>query len=257
MNNNELRPGIVEYDPDMDLGFKPLNLDYVIDTPVDVQQKKRRTKKQQEPSSVCISNEEIKENTPLPVRFSDCYCETDNMLRQVLGEISIASNSLEKDLSDIRNSRTLKNKYGYIKDLLPSQSQLINAKVSVIREMNSIIGKINDMEYKRVKDFKAGEDVSNDRLIMDLYSNIISNPSQFNSGNQLPISTNAFVETGVPSSVCIGTPQQGQANTVQSQIDAGYQNYLNNISPEQNRMLLEGNPNIKDVVCYEIGRAHV
>lgn len=244
---NELRPGIIEYTDD-DLGFKKMDLDYTFEAPQEPKKKTTRTRKPSS-NSVCISNEEIKENTPLPVRFKDCYAETDGMLRQVLGEITVAGNSLEKDLSDIRNSRTLKNKYGYIKDLLPSQAQLINTKVSVIREMNSIIGKINDMEYKRIKDFKAGEDTDSDKLIMDLYSNILSNPNQFNSANQLPISTNAFVGTAPTSNVCIGSNPQTQQAVV-SEVDSGYQNYLNNLTPEQNRMLLENNPNIKDVVCY-------
>lgn len=250
MNNDNIRPGIIEYgsEENVDLGFKPFDFDYNIEPKTKDDTTKRKVgRPRKEPNGVCISAEEAAKegnNSTLPVRFKDSYMETDALLRQSLMEIDSANAYLQKDLSDIRNSRTLKNKYGYIKDLLPSQSQLINTKVSVIREMNNIIGKINDMEYKRTKDFKSGEDTNTDKLIMDLYTSMISNPASFQGMNQPTLSTNAFIPQ---TSDCIGSEPN-----MYPEVESGFQGYMNTVTPEQNMMILEGNPNIKTVVCYNM-----
>lgn len=239
----------------IDLGFGKIDFDKAgADLTISTSDtKKKRGSIRKPSSSTCITDTDdiVENNNALPLRYKECYRETDNMLRQSLGQIDMASGMLEKDLGEIRNSRTLKNKYGYIKDLLPSQAQLINTKVSVIKEMNNIIGKINDMEYKRTKDFKSVDETSTDKMIMDLYSGIISNPQSFQGATVPTMSTNILVDNnvgfiGVDDTVQGQQPIGGSGNN-----EAAFNNYMQNLSPEQNMMLMETNKNVKPVVCYD------
>lgn len=243
----------------IDLGFTNIDFDYKIDlSENETTTTKKKTRKVNPSSTGIITDTDKKESSnALPIRYKDCYQETDNMLRQSLGEIDMASSMLNKDLTDIRNSKTLKNKYNYIKDLIPSQAQLINTKVSVIKEMNNMITKVNDMEYKRVKDFKSIDETSTDKMVMDLYSNIISSPQSFSAAAAPNISTNTLIDPNLgyignnTGTVVMSAGNSIVTDTSSSQQDAGFANYMNNLTPEQNMMLMEGNKNIKSVVCYE------
>ena len=68
------------------------------------------------------------------------------------------------EISKIKDSRVLKRKYEYITDLTNTSSNLINAKISAIRELNKTITDCNNLE-KRIKDLKLNTEVDDDKHI--------------------------------------------------------------------------------------------
>lgn len=176
--------------------------------------------------------------------YESSYDETNHMLRESIGQINVLSNDIQSEIENIRKSKTLKGKYKYISDLCATASTLVSTKISAIREMNSTTTNCHKLEIQRLKDVKAAQQnqQDDDKYLADLYNAYINTPVgsnpllAMNSGNTV---NNQALITG-------GTPLIGDINEEQS-----YQNYINNLTPEQNRMLLDGNPNIETVVVYD------
>lgn len=169
------------------------------------------------------------------------YKETNNMLKNSIGEIDVLNRDISMEISKIKDSRVLKRKYEYITDLTNTSSNLINAKISAIRELNKTITDCNNLEIKRIKDLKLNTEVDDDKHIMDMYNAFINTPVTTGS-NGLAI----LGPTGIDTTVGTGLLRANDTEVS----DAGYSNYLNSLTPEENRMRLEGNPNIKTVVVY-------
>ena len=156
---------------------------------------------------------------------------------------------VKTELDAGRLSKTYRNKYNTMVGLVQGLSKILETKVSAISQINNSISKANDLDYKREKDRKAMEAnaAADDKYIMDLYSSFIKNPmgntQQDVLGPNITSSTllgNNIIRADVPNSNNDGTIP-----------DAGYLNYLSNITPEQNMMFYENNPNVKTVVVYD------
>lgn len=182
--------------------------------------------------------------------YKDTYQETDLMLKGSIYQLDQASNEISEDLCEIRKSRTLKNKYSYIADLSSARASMISTKISAIKELNNSIKNAHDFEIKRMKETKASEMQKDDvKSIQDMYSAFVSMPVQ--QGMNGP-----FTSPLGPSTMDF-TLQNNMNPAVQYAIammnqnpDAGFNNYLNNMSPEQMTMLIEDNPNINQVIAY-------
>lgn len=170
--------------------------------------------------------------------YLNTYDETNNMLKSSVVQIDVLQNDIKSELDTIRVSKTLKKKYDYISMLSTTMASLIGTKVTAIREMNKTITDCHNLEIKRIKDLKMSEDKQDDdKHIMDMYNAFISTPV----GSYNPISGISPAELANPNGIVIA----GNNNT------NSYNNYMANLSPEQNMMLLEGNPDIKTVVVYD------
>ena len=75
-----------------------------------------------------------------------------------------------------------------------------------------------------------------------MYNAFISTPVGFNGA------TGFNVPSGVDMTMPAGVQSMVRADL--SDGDVGYNNYMSSMSPEQNRMRLEDNPNIQTVVVY-------
>lgn len=174
-------------------------------------------------------------NTP----YSESYAETNNMLKSVIMQSDMMASAINKDLADIRSSRTLKKKYDYVSLLSSTSSALLSTKVTAIRELNKSITDSHNLELRRTKELKLTENAQDDdKRIMDMYNAFISTPVGTGAMNFIP-----------PSQELTYIPHDS-IDLSFSREDNGYDKYLSNLSPEANRMRYESDPNIKVVVKY-------
>lgn len=177
------------------------------------------------------------------------YAETNMMLKSAIGQTDMLINDISTDLKAIRSSKAMTNKYRYITDLTGSMASLISTKINAARELNSSLTHAIDFNMKQAKELRAQAQASSqddDKRIMEMYSAYMSVPmgTYPNPNGQIP-SMREITFGASPSEIgriTIGT---------QSDIDAGYQDYLNNMTPTQNAMRYENNPDIQTVVVYD------
>ena len=207
--------------------------------------KKEEIEVQEVNSSDIVKAEGSVENTPTIYT----YMQTTNMLHETLNQIDMVASELKEELDVARLSRTLKNKHNYIVGLSGSIGTLLNTKASVIREINNAISKSNDLDYRREKDRRASETAANDdKYIMDLYNSFIRNP--MGQSNALAPSAIDSAVASINGGGIIRSPLQ-QSDNNEPITDIGYLNYLSRLTPEQNMMYYEQNPNVKTVVVYD------
>lgn len=183
------------------------------------------------------------------ISYRKTYSETDNMLSSSIRQIDNLSNMIQADLAMVRASKTLKNKYNYVCELSGTVTGLMGSKISAIREKNSIISKCHDLDMKRVKEMKIGEQEDDDKKIMDMYNAFLNVPIGAIPGQQMPFGNITPMQINSPSSMgMIGVDVDSNNQRIMG--DTGYDNYVRNMTPEQNAMALESNPYIKPVVVY-------
>ena len=226
-----------------------------IDEPI-IESKKpaRRKKETGQPGEIIRAKDASPVNSPIsgtveeiPTAYT--YAETTGMLRETLGQIDALSSELVQEFNNVRASRTMKNKYGALADISENLGSLISSKISAIREINSSISKSNDLDYKKMKDIKAAQSSMNDdAYIASVYQSLITNPAmqpteptmpQLPMINQGSMMGSSIIRANVDNS---GQIMGG---------DQAYLNYMSNLSPEQNFMLYEQNPNVKQVVVFD------
>lgn len=180
--------------------------------------------------------------------FSDSYIESKNLLRSSIAQIDYLSNDVQCEINNIRNSKTMKSKYTHLSNLCATASSLVSTKIAAVREMNSITTKCHELEMKRQNDLNkvaTQNQEGDDKYIADLYNAYINTP--INSGGNPLLSINASNTTNNLPMMMGGIPVGMNAISEEQ----GFNEYMQNITPEQNRMLLDGNPNIETVVVYD------
>ena len=135
----------------------------------------------------------------------------------------------------------MKKKYDYIGTLSQTVSSLIGTKVTAIREMNKTISDCHNLELKRIKDLNlAANEVDDEKKVMDMYNAFISTPM---SSNALGLNTSDITFS---SNDLLG-------KAISSDPDAGFNNYLANLSPTQNAMRYVNNSETVVVYDYATG----
>ena len=177
------------------------------------------------------------------------YYETAGMLRNAMDQIDTVASEMKQELDAVRNSRTLKSKYNVMTGLASNISDLLLAKVSAIKELNSCITKANDMDYKREKDRRAAEaGLGDDKMITDMYAAFVQNP-MLNQPLPNAVVTPSPIAATVAGSENIVRATLGASN--QSDLDKGYVNHMANMSSSQAAMIFEQNPDVKEVVVFD------
>lgn len=180
---------------------------------------------------------------PMTVPYADSYRRTNSWLEQSVLQTDVLASEVKEDLDKIRASNTMKSKYTYISNLAGVQASLIGTKIQAIREINNSINKAHELELKRAKDIKdAQKDQQNDdSRMMDMYNAFINSPmGMYNNALNMPTVPEAMLGTNGLNPTIQGVsiaPNAGLSS--------------NQLSPEQLRMRMEGNPNIEEVVMYE------
>lgn len=242
----------VKPDDDSD---QPSNNTLVLKAPIDNEAigvtEKKRGRKRKEHDEIVNSSEIIRaEGTVEDTATINTYAASTMLLNNTLEQLDTIASEVKNELDQVRGSRTLKGKYNYIIGLSANLSSIIGTKAQVIREINNVISKANEMDYKREKDRNMVADQQNDdKYIMDLYNAFIKNPLGVDNNNTI-LGPNP-IQTTLGNSI-VRAPLTGQKDNNQSQIaDAGYLNYLSNVSPEQNMMFYEQDPNVKTCVVFD------
>lgn len=167
------------------------------------------------------------------------YQETNNILRSAISQIDTNMVELQGDIEAIRGSRTMKSKYQYLSLLHGSMGTMIGNKISAARELNNTISKCNEFEIKRYKEISAAaSDVDDDQKVMDMYRAFVNAPVSAGAPPALP---------NVNTMVVSQTPMQSMGV---GSVDAAFQNYMDNLTPQQTMMHASINPNIQQVVVY-------
>ena len=228
-----VQPGIIYESEEDDIQITGKKMSFSVNKPIALtddpsnfidQPKKKKSKspnvKTLSDGSKLVSGDDDLPETMKNTPYHESYTETNNMLKSVIMQSDIMTNEISKDLSDIRSSKTLKKKYDYISMLASTSSTLLGTKVTAIRELNKSITDSHNLDLKRAKELKLVNEQDDDNRIMDMYNAFISTPMGINAANFIPQSQEMNY---VPS---------GSIDTSSS--DAGYVNYLNNLTPLSN-----------------------
>lgn len=178
--------------------------------------------------------------------YKNGYVETNNMLKNAIMQLDIANADLDKDLTDIRASKTLRKKYDYIAALVSTKSAVISSKITAAREINSSTTKAYELELKRSKELGLQETKDDDKMIMDMYNSMISMPY----GNDPNVNQMVLPNT-IDATFANSNTQMYSADIDGADADLGYQNYVNNLTPEQNLYRYENDPNVEQVIQYD------
>ena len=181
-----------------------------------------------------------------PTAYS--YFETNMMIRDTINQIDTLNSELMTEFESVRHNRTMKNKYNVLVGLSENIGSLIGNRIQAIKEANNSITKANDLDYKKLKDAKAAmAAVSDDKYIADVYQALITN-KQVNPAEHMmaPINSATLYGSGIVRADALALDASPSAP-----VDYGYLNYVSNMTPEQNLMRYEGNPNVKQVVVFD------
>lgn len=207
----------------------------------------KRTRKKKEDEIIVVGNDGsglslIQSNQS----YMTAYEETNSQLNDAIMQLDALGNAVVSELNEIKGSRTIKNKYGYINDMTSTASSIISAKISAIKEKNKTINDVNNMELKRMKDLNLNESKEDDNTrIMNLYDAFVNTPV---GSGMAPSSVlgPSFSDMTIYNSGNAGQQAmmlQGGDNSM----DIAWQQGLD---PAKNRMLLQAQGRIKTVVYF-------
>lgn len=218
----------------------------VIDNTIPEEGKRRRGRPRKSEIIRPSEKKEALSGTVEPTPTAYTYLETTDMLRETLDQIDALNGELVQEFTNVKNNKYIKNKYNTMIGLSENIGSLLSNKISAIREINSSISKSNELDYKKMKDINAlNSEVNDDQYVAEMYKSFISNPQIAQLQPQFtPIEQQSYGSGIIRADIKSGTPGEGP-------VEAGYLNYLSNISPEQNAMRYENDPNVQQVVVWD------
>lgn len=229
-----------------------LPIETAVSMPGEKPKRKRRKKTADSDSSESTEAIEIvEEQTPQQANiqkieemsYADTYQNTNAMLLGVIAQADELASDVKRELDRVRTGN-VKGKYTYIANLAGSINGLLSNKLTAIREINSSIKAINDAEYKRYKDIRATDNSDDAKYIMDMYNAYVQTPVGSIPGINYQQPTTLDLTAGLNGVMRVDSVPA-------SARDAGFQSYMANLTPEQNMMINEGNPNIEEVIVYD------
>lgn len=177
----------------------------------------------------------------------DKYAKTNALLDQTIYEIDDLNSGIKKELKAVIASKTLKKKYEYMSELAQTSGSLLSTKVTAIRELNKSITDSAKLSYQMAKENKAAEE-TDDKRIMDMYNAFINTPIGAYSAPIAPSNIDLVMSNS-------GTTITPLVDGVFQTDDLGYNQYMNNLTPEQRKIQLEGQ-NIKTCVVFDPDTGH-
>lgn len=213
-----------------------MTTDVVSTTKSKKSRKKKNTDDSQEVEKV--SPRETVENTIYADEYSDTNAMTNTIIAQADGIIMDCA----QDIAYMKSQRSMKGKYHYINETRAAMNSALSTKLAAIKERNATTKAIIDNEYRRYKDMRALDQTDDNKAIMDAYSAFIS----------APVGAPTYV---LPNTVNLtggnGVIRQDYPPQIQAGVDAGMQNFMRHLTPEQNLMLNDNNPDIEEVIVYD------
>ena len=205
-----------------------------------------------------------KNNSP-EARYEKSYSDTSKMLYGAIAQTDIIYNNVEQELDNFRKNRSYggRNRMQNISEFMNLQGTLVNTKINAIRELDSIRHKINDLVLKNKQIDKDAQDENSDKAVMDAYYALV-NASTYGLPQMTSPLSPATINTGINlsgtqlnGSVISSGPDIVPANVdTTKNIDRSFEEYKNNLTPVQRKMILDNDPNIKTVVVYDQSTGH-
>ena len=183
--------------------------------------------------------------------YLETYTTPANMINNSITELNDLEIRINQDLEAVRASRTLKSKYLFIANLTGALTSTIGTKISAVRELRQMIDQANNFELKRQQQLKINEQDSDDKIIADMYNAYLNyNPGNLNmaASNNVAIPA-SYTNTAHPDAVSIGIGPTGAP--IMQTADPGFDNYMKNMTPQQNAMLMDSNPFVETVLVYD------
>lgn len=175
--------------------------------------------------------------------YYDKYSKTNALLDQTIYEIDDLNAAVKNELKAIVASKTIKKKYEYVSELAGTSGSLLSTKVTAIRELNKSITDSVNLEIKMAKENKEREE-TDDKRIMDMYNAFINTPIGSYAAPVAPSNIDMVLGNG---GIAINpTTPTGDVQTD----DLGFNQYMNNLSPEERKIQLEGQ-NVKTCVVFD------
>ena len=204
--------------------------------------KKRSAKKEM----ITPANQTTEVSSPInflqtDISYMEAYRDTNNQLDKSIMQLDTLGNELFNELTAIKASKTLKNKYNYLNDMTSTMSNIISTKITAIKEKNKTINDVNNLELRRMKELKIDASAEDDNTrIMNLYDAFVNTPIGTSYGpNILGPSMSELTLSG-------GAPDLGRI-----QMGSDQQQWESSLDPAQNRMVLEAKGVIDTVVFYD------
>jgi len=195
---------------------------------------------------------QVRTRSPLSdssMTYLETYTIPATMVNNAITELNDIEARINSDLELVRASRTLKGKFMYIANLTGSLTSVIGTKVNAIRELRSMIDQANNFELKRQQQLKINEQDSDDKIIADMYNAYINyNPGGMNMTAAAAPSLPPGAQVRIPSTYTNVNHPEGVDLGTQ---DTGFNNYMANLTPQQNGMLQEHNPFVETVLVYD------
>lgn len=213
-----------------------------------------KSPKKRKPRTKKIGDEELITSEPdLPmaqstIPYHDTYQETDMILKKSIAQLDSITADIHQDLQEIRSSKTMRKKYDYMAEMNSTMVSSIQAKIQAARELNNTIKNSHELDLKRMKELKLNEREQDDaKSIMDIYQAFVSTPV---SQNMTGPFTGPLGASTIDLTLGSSNPNMQVAMMGQNP-DIAYNNFVQNMSPEQMTMMIEEDPNIKHVIAYD------
>ena len=199
----------------------------------------RPPKKTTEDSTPMDSANLMVSNTP----YISTYAENMDALKGVVCQADMVASQLKVMMDSIVSSKTMKNKFMNAANCGTAINGFLSTKLNAIKEMNKTIYDSHQLEAKRAQALKAAEQATanDDKYIQDLYTAFINTPISSGAPSASVIN--------VGSNTVMSNPSYQPTNSISDGLQ-GYQEFAQNLTPEQNRMILGDNPNIETVVIH-------
>jgi hypothetical protein len=192
------------------------------------------------------TNENRGSKETLDKKYEKGYIDNAKLLYSAIAQTESMYNNIDDELSKFRENKSYggRNRIMYMSNYMNTQVGLINTKITAVRELNSVRNKINDLVLKKEQMMKDTNEENSDKSIMDAYYALVNAP-RYGLPSVKQNLPPASINTGSFSTSVVRGPM------VQSEEDISFQEYQNNLTPVQKKMIADKDPNIKTVVVYD------
>ena len=178
----------------------------------------------------------IQDNIP----YANSYTETNRQLNDAIQELTILERDVLGDIAMVRSSKTLKNKFNYLNDMTGNAVNIINTKLSAIKEINKTTNDIHNLEIRRVKELKLSMSQEDDNTrLANLYNAFVSTPIGVGPGMLGPGAQDLMVAGG------------GQDISRYAIGDMNDANWESSLDPSNRRMVLDAKGVLETIVIYD------
>lgn len=200
-----------------------------------------RPKKKTENNAIAVQAPAVPETSmsylQQNIPYATAYQETNMQLDESIAQLNALGAELVSELQVVRGSKTLRNKYDLINEMTSTTTNIINSKISAIKEKNKTTNDVMRLELERLKTLKTQANEKDDNTRMaDLYDAFINTPVGVGRAALGPATQDMIFPGQQFEHISIGGDQAA---------------WEQSLDPAQNRMVLEAKGVIDTVVVYD------